>query len=80
MTPESWIQLKGSNEKRTRFRVVPCHFPGNAVIELDCGLEVFFKPSVNGITESSLNHNVKFNLGFSYDGLRADNESVTLIV
>lgn len=53
--------------------------PGNAVIELDCGLEVFFKPSVNGITESSLNHNVKFNLGFSYDGLRADNDSVEII-
>lgn len=53
--------------------------PGNAVIELDCGLEVFFKPSVKGITEGSLNHNVKFNLGFSYDGLRADNESVTII-
>lgn len=53
--------------------------PGNAVIELDCGMEVFFKPSVKGITESSLNHNVKFNLGFSYDGLRAENESVTII-
>lgn len=53
--------------------------PGNAIIELDCGLDVFFKPSVKGITESSLNHNVKFFLGFSYDGLRADNESVTII-
>lgn len=52
---------------------------GNAVILLDCGLEVFFKPSINGITRSSLNHNVKFFLGFSYDGLRADNESVKLI-
>ena len=52
---------------------------GNAVILLDCGLEVFFKPSINGITQSSLNHNVKFFLGFSYDGLRADNESVKLI-
>lgn len=52
--------------------------PGNAVILLDCGLEVFFKPSVNGITQSSLNHSVKFKLGFSYDGLRADNESVEL--
>ena len=53
--------------------------PGNAVIELDCGLDVFFKPSVKGITESSLNHNVKFLLGFSYDGLRADNDSVEII-
>lgn len=53
--------------------------PGNAVIELDCGLDVFFKPSVRGITESSLNHNVKFLLGFSYDGLRADNESVEFV-
>lgn len=53
--------------------------PGNAIIELDCGLDVFFKPSVKGITDSSLNHNVKFFLGFSYDGLRADNESVEII-
>lgn len=53
--------------------------PGNAVIQLDCGLEVFFKPSVNGIAQSSLNHRVKFFLGFSYDGLRADSESVELI-
>ena len=53
--------------------------PGNAVIQLDCGLEVFFKPSVKGITQSSQNHRVKFLLGFSYDGLRADNESVEVI-
>lgn len=53
--------------------------PGNAVIRLDCGLEVFFKPSINGITQSSLNHRVKFSLGFSYDGLRADSESVETI-
>lgn len=53
--------------------------PGNAVISLDCGLEVFFKPSIKGISQSSLNHKVKFLLGFSYDGLRADNESVELI-
>lgn len=53
--------------------------PGNAIIELNCGLDVFFKPSVKGITASSLNHKVKFVLGFSYDGLRADNESVQII-
>jgi len=53
--------------------------PGHAVIEMDCGLEVFFKPSVNGLTESCLNHDVAFNLGFSYDGLRADNESVKIM-
>lgn len=53
--------------------------PGNAIIQLDCGLEVFFKPSVNGIFSSSLNHRVRFFLGFSYDGLRADSESVELI-
>ena len=53
--------------------------PGNAVIQLDCGLEVFFKPSVKGITQSSMNHRVRFVLGFSYDGLRADSESVEVI-
>lgn len=53
--------------------------PGNAIIELDCGLDVFFKPSVKGIQESSLNHDVRFKLGFSYDGLRADNESIEII-
>lgn len=53
--------------------------PGHAIIEMDCGLEVFFKPSANGLTESCLNHNVTFRLGFSYDGLRADNESVKLL-
>ena len=52
--------------------------PGHAVIELDCGLEVFFKPSASGLTSSCLNHNVTLKLGFSYDGLRADNESVKL--
>ena len=52
---------------------------GNAIILLDCGLEVFFKPSIKGLTQSSLNHKVKFLLGFSYDGLRADNESVELV-
>ena len=53
--------------------------PGNAIILLDCGLEVFFKPSIKGITQSSLNHRVRFMLGFSYDGLRADSESVEVI-
>ena len=53
--------------------------PGHAIIEMDCGLEVFFKPSANGLTESCLNHNVTFRLGFSYDGLRADNESVKML-
>lgn len=53
--------------------------PGNAVILLDCGLEVFFKPSVNGITQSSQNHRVRFLLGFSYDGLKADSETVEVI-
>lgn len=50
---------------------------GHAIIEMECGLEVFFKPSANGLTDSCLNHNVTFYLGFSYDGLRA--ESVKLL-
>ena len=53
--------------------------PGYATIEMDCGLEVFFKPSVNGLTEGCLNHEVSFFLGFSYDGLRAESGSVTLL-
>ena len=52
---------------------------GTAIIEMDCGLKVFFKPSASGLTESCRNHNVRFHLGFSYDGLRADDESVVLI-
>lgn len=76
-------ELKGSPQKYNLYEVTgyvkTYQHPGNAIIELDCGLDVFFKPSVKGIQESSLNHNVRFKLGFSYDGLRADNESIYIV-
>lgn len=52
---------------------------GKAIIQMDCGLDVFFKPSLNGLGSGCQNHNVKFCLGFSYDGLRAKDGSVVLI-
>lgn len=44
-------------------------------------MEVFFSPSGQGtqVTQEDVNKNVKFILGFSYDGLRALNRSVKLI-
>lgn len=45
---------------------------GAATITIDCGLNVFFNPGKNNITRNNLNSIVTFNLGFSYDGLRAD--------
>lgn len=39
---------------------------------------MFFKPSVSGITEANLNHKVSCLIGFSYDGIRAWDESVKL--
>ena len=52
--------------------------PGDARILLDCGLEVFFKPSIKGITEAQLNSKVSCFIGFSYDGIRALDDSVTI--
>lgn len=51
---------------------------GDARVELDCGLEVFFKPASTGITAANLNHRVSCLIGFSYDGIRAFDESVKL--
>lgn len=46
---------------------------GAAKIITDQGLEVFFNPGKNNITKDNLNSSVTFFLGFSYDGLRAEN-------
>ena len=51
---------------------------GDARILLDCGLEVFFKPIIKGITEAQLNSKVSCLIGFSYDGIRALDESVII--
>lgn len=42
-------------------------------------LEVFFSPTAAKLTYSCLNKEVEFYFGFSYDGPRADSESVKLI-
>lgn len=72
--------LRTDLEERIRVygRINTYKHTGDARILLDCGLEVFFKPSVAGITEAHLNHRVSSLIGFSYDGLRALDESVTL--
>lgn len=53
--------------------------PGDAKIMIEGSLEVFFKPNIAGLTSECLNKDVEFFLGFSYDGLRADSESVKII-
>ena len=52
---------------------------GAAYITLDCGLQVFFSPSVCNLTEDAINHKVQFSFGFSFDGLRALDTSVKRI-
>lgn len=69
----------GGEERRRVYGTISTYkHPGDARITLDCGLEVFFKPSVKGITEANLHHNVSCLIGFSYDGIRAWDESVKL--
>lgn len=41
------------------------------IIILDCGLEAFFVPSINGFTERNINDRVKFYVGFRYDQIQA---------
>ncbi|MGK0256023.1 MAG: hypothetical protein ACI81I_000632 [Arcobacteraceae bacterium] len=53
--------------------------PGSGVITICDKLEVFFSPIITKLTRDNLNQKVKFYLGFSYDGLRADNYSVVLV-
>ena len=45
------------------------------------GIDVFFNPSATRgeIDKTKINHRVRFGLGFSYDGPRAYNTSITLI-
>lgn len=53
---------------------------GSATIIIeDTELKVFFNPQKSHITRSDMNRRVQFFLGFSYDGLRADDESLTII-
>lgn len=69
----------GVEERRRVYGTISIYkHPGDARITLDCGLEVFFKPSVKGITEANLHHKVSCLIGFSYDGIRAWDESVKL--
>ncbi|MEN5435450.1 hypothetical protein ABE545_17575 [Sphingobacterium faecium] len=41
------------------------------LIILDCGLEAFFVPNINGFTERNVNDRVKFYVGFRYDQIQA---------
>jgi hypothetical protein len=52
---------------------------GFGYITIIDGLEVYFSPSRAGITQSDLNKKVTLNIGFSYDGIRADDSSIKLI-
>lgn len=52
---------------------------GSASIMLDCGLRVFFKPVTSKLDKRCINRKVRFFLGFSYEGLRAADGSVTEI-
>lgn len=73
-------ELSSDSEERVRVygRIDTYKHPGDARILLDCGLEAFFKPSVKGITEAHLHHRASCFIGFSYDGIRAYDESVQL--
>ena len=73
-------ELDREHEERVRVygHISNYKHSGDARIMLDCGLEVFFKPSKKGITEAQLNSKVSCLIGFSYDGLRALDESVEL--
>lgn len=54
---------------------------GSATIIIeDTDLKVFFNPQKSHITRSDMNRRVQFYLGFSYDGLRADEESLTIVL
>lgn len=52
---------------------------GSGIITIVDKLKVFFSPTQAKITSSDLNKTVEFYLGFSYDGLRADSNSVRII-
>lgn len=77
---KKYKELDSEREERFRVfgRIHSYKHSGDAHIQLDCGLEVFFKPKAQGITEAQLNQRVSCLIGFSYDGLRALDESVKL--
>ena len=77
---KKYSELTSDKEERKRVygRVNSYKHAGDAHIVLDCGLDVFFKPAVSGIIEANLNHKVSCLIGFSYDGIRALDESVEL--
>ena len=77
---KKYSELNVGKEERKRVygRIDSYKHAGDAHIVLECGLDVFFKPSVSGITEANLNHKVSCLIGFSYDGIRAWDESVKL--
>lgn len=77
---KKYRELSTTQEERKRVygRVSLYKHAGDARINLDCGLEVFFKPAASGITAANLNHRVSCLIGFSYDGIRAFDESVKL--
>lgn len=77
---KKFSELNSDKEERKLVygRIKSYKHAGDARIVLDCGLDVFFKPAVSGITEANLNHKVSCFIGFSYDGIRAYDESVKL--
>lgn len=81
----SCIVKNSANVDKTALRYVTGRIneyynDGNATIVIDeTELKVFFRPQWAGFSKSDLNRRVKFHLGFSYDGLRADDSSVERI-
>lgn len=77
----SEYQAKKNNEclRMVSGRVSRYVHAGAATITLDCGLDVFFRPTDCNLSEDCLNHKVEFCIGFSYDGLRALDNSVKRI-
>lgn len=59
--------------------IIEYNHPGDARIILDCGLDVFFRPYVNSLTEDCNNRTATCFVGFSYDGMRAFDESVKIL-
>ena len=71
------IDLDCEDDPRTQLDGVFVEYehPGAGFLEID-GLRVFFRPSQGndglGLSQTDLNKDVTFKMGFSYDGLRAE--------
>jgi hypothetical protein len=72
-----------SDNKTEKLQLIEGYFTeylhdGNGKITIVDKLEVFFSPTQARLTSNDINQVVQFYLGFSYDGLRADSQSVRI--